>query len=87
MDAIHPGTFNLSKVKWNARSDYEFTDNFKVLQNAFDKNGIMKTIDVVKLKKVNSINANLEFCAWIKKYYEANCKGETTYDALKRRKG
>lgn len=46
MDAIYPGTFNLSKVKWNAKFDYEFVENYKVLQNAFDKNGIKKHIDV-----------------------------------------
>lgn len=46
MDAIYPGTFNLSKVKWTAKFDYEFVENYKVLQNAFDKNGIKKHIDV-----------------------------------------
>lgn len=49
MDAIYPGTFNLSKVKWNAKFDYEFVENYKVLQNAFDKNGIKKHIDVSKI--------------------------------------
>ena len=58
-----------------------------MLQNAFDKNGIKKSIDVENLKKVNSINANYQFCNWIKKYYETNFKGEPTYDALKSRKG
>ena len=46
MDAVYPGTFNLSKVKWGAKFDYEFVENYKVLQNAFDKNGIKKHIDV-----------------------------------------
>ena len=46
MDAIYPGTFNLSKLKWGAKFDYEFVENYKVLQNAFDKNGIKKHIDV-----------------------------------------
>ena len=46
MDAIYPGTFNLSKVKWGAKFDYEYVENYKVLQNAFDKNGIKKHIDV-----------------------------------------
>lgn len=46
MDAIYPGTFNLSKVKWGAKHDYEYVENYKVLQNAFDKNGIKKHIDV-----------------------------------------
>ena len=46
MDAIYPGSFNLSKVKWGAKFDYEYVENYKVLQNAFDKNGIKKHIDV-----------------------------------------
>ena len=46
MDAIYPGTFNLSKVKWGAKFDYEYVENYKVLQSAFDKNGIKKHIDV-----------------------------------------
>ena len=31
MDAIYPGTFNLSKVKWGAKFDYEYVENYKVL--------------------------------------------------------
>lgn len=46
MDAIFPGTFNLSKVKWNAKHDYEFTENYKVLQQAFEKNGVKRHINV-----------------------------------------
>ena len=49
MDAIYPGTFNLSKVKWGAKFDYEYVENYKVLQQAFDKNGIKKHIDVSHL--------------------------------------
>jgi len=48
MDAIYPGTFSMSKLKWGAKFDYEYVDNYKVLQNAFDKNGIKKHIDVSK---------------------------------------
>ena len=46
MDAIYPGTLSLNKVKWGAKFDYEFVENFKILQGAFDKNGIKKHIDV-----------------------------------------
>eukprot|EP00355_Strombidium_rassoulzadegani_P006343 CAMPEP_0168614682 /NCGR_PEP_ID=MMETSP0449_2-20121227/4108_1 /TAXON_ID=1082188 /ORGANISM="Strombidium rassoulzadegani, Strain ras09" /LENGTH=94 /DNA_ID=CAMNT_0008655385 /DNA_START=48 /DNA_END=332 /DNA_ORIENTATION=+ len=51
MDAIYPQTFSLGKIKWGAKFDYEFVENYKVLQNAFDKNGIKKHIDVDKLVK------------------------------------
>ena len=51
MDAIYPGTFNLAKVKWGAKFDYEYLENFKILQNAFDKNAIKKHIDVSNFDK------------------------------------
>ena len=46
MDAIYPGTFSLAKVKWGAKFDYEFIENYKVLQNSFAKNGVKRHIDV-----------------------------------------
>lgn len=85
MDSIYPGTFNLSKVKWGAKFDYEYVENYKVLQSAFDKNGIKKHIDVDKLVKAK-YQDNLEFCQWIKRYFDLNYSGEP-YNALERRKG
>ena len=46
MDSIYPQTFNFQKVKWGAKHDYEYVENYKVLQNAFDKNGVKRHIDV-----------------------------------------
>lgn len=46
LDAIFPGTVAISKVKWQAKHEYEFVENFKVLQQAFAKNDIKKYIDV-----------------------------------------
>ena len=85
MDAIYPGTFNIGKVKWGAKFDYEYVENYKVLQNAFDKNGIKKHIDVDKLVKAK-YQDNLEFCQWIKRYFDLNYSGEP-YNAVERRKG
>tara|TARA_B110000285_G_scaffold92981_1_gene106419 strand:+ start:192 stop:653 length:462 start_codon:yes stop_codon:yes gene_type:complete len=85
MDAIYPGTFSMAKVKWGAKFDYEYVDNYKVLQNAFDKNGIKKHIDVDKLVKAK-YQDNLEFCQWIKRYFDLNYSGEP-YNAVERRKG
>ena len=85
MDAIYPGTFNIGKVKWGAKFDYEYVENYKVLQSAFDKNGIKKHIDVDKLVKAK-YQDNLEFCQWIKRYFDLNYSGEP-YNAVERRKG
>ena len=46
MDSIYPGTFSLAKVKWGAKHEYEYVENYKVLQNAFEKNGVKRHIDV-----------------------------------------
>lgn len=85
MDSIYPGTFNFSKVKWGAKFDYEFVENYKVLQNAFDKNGVKRHIEVDKLVKAK-YQDNLEFCQWIKRYFDLNYSGEP-YNAFERRKG
>lgn len=85
MDAIYPGSFTITKIKWGAKFDYEYVDNYKVLQNAFDKNGIKKHIDVDKLIKAR-YQDNLEFCQWIKRYFDLNYSGEP-YNAFERRKG
>ena len=31
IDAIYPGSFPFSKVKWGAKHEYEFVDNYKIL--------------------------------------------------------
>ncbi len=85
MDCIFPNSFNLGKVKWGAKHEYEYVENYKVLQNAFDKNGIKRHIDVDKLVKAK-YQDNLEFCQWLKRYFDLNYSGEP-YDARGRRKG
>lgn len=84
MDCLYPGTFPFGKVKWNAKHEYEFVENYKQLQNAFDKNGIKRHIEVGKLTKAR-YQDNLEFCQWLKAFFEKNYNGEP-YDALLRRK-
>jgi RP/EB family microtubule-associated protein len=59
MDAVHPGTFNFAKVKWDAKHEHEYVENYKVLQNAFDKNGVKRHIDVAKIIKCRNLD-NLE---------------------------
>lgn len=85
IDAIYPGTFPISKVNWQAKHEYEFVNNYKVLQKAFDKNGITRHIEVTKLVKAK-YQDNLEFMQWLKRYFDLNYNGEP-YDAVGRRKG
>lgn len=46
MDVIYPGKIAINKVNWKAKLDYEFINNLKILQSAFDKLGIKRYIDV-----------------------------------------
>ncbi len=42
MDALHPGSVQLSRVDYNASRDFECLQNYQVLQEAFQKVGIDK---------------------------------------------
>lgn len=42
------------------------------MQNAFDKIGIKKHVEVEKLAKAK-YQDNLEFIQWLKRYYDINC--------------
>ena len=47
IDAIHPGKIAISKVNWKAKNNYEFINNLKILQTAFDKIGIKRYVEVI----------------------------------------
>ena len=49
IDVVHPGSISLQKVNWKARNNYEFIANLKILQNAFDKAGIKRYVEVSRL--------------------------------------
>lgn len=85
IDAIYPGTVPMPKVRWGAKHDYEYVENYKVLQQAFMKNGIKRYIDVDKLVKAK-YQDNLEFLQWLKRFFDIKFNGQP-YDAVGRRKG
>ncbi len=35
IDAIYPGSVQMNKVNWQAKHDYEYAYNYKILQSAF----------------------------------------------------
>jgi len=81
IDSIYPNTVPLHKVNFDARFDYEWIANYKILQTSFDKLGIQKSIDVTSLIKGKRMD-NLEFLQWLKRYFDLNYNGEG-YDAVK----
>ena len=86
VDAVFPGTVAMSKLNWMARSDYEFVQNYKVLQQAFEKNAIQRHIDVDKLIR-GKYQDNLEFTQWLKRFFDVNGGPGKEYSAVDRRKG
>ena len=66
---IFPGSIPMSRVNWSARSDYEFIQNYKLLQVAFTKHKVQRYIDVDKLIRAK-YQDNLEWCQWLKAFYE-----------------
>lgn len=49
IEALYPGSINMAKVNWTAKNSYEYIANYKLLQQAFVKNGITKHIEVLSL--------------------------------------
>ncbi|KAG6898581.1 hypothetical protein C0993_005858 [Termitomyces sp. T159_Od127] len=92
IDSIY-GDVPMKRVKMNAKHEYEYIANFKVLQNVFKAKKIDKPIPVEKLVKCKMQYAamrrfidNLEFLQWIKRFWDANYGGQG-YDAVGRREG
>jgi len=83
LDVIHPGAVPMSKINWDAKNDYEFVSNYKVLQSSFDRLGIDRYIDVPKLIRAK-YQDNLEFMQWFKGYFDQNTPSES-YDAIGQR--
>lgn len=84
MDAVLPGRVPLQKVNFEAKFDYDFVKNYKVLTTVFENNGIDKTVDVPRLVK-GKYQDNLEFLQWIKRYYDVHANQEDVYNAAERR--
>ncbi|CAH0474588.1 unnamed protein product [Peronospora belbahrii] len=83
LDAMYPGKVQMSKVDWSANKDYEYIQNYKVLQKAFVQLKIDKHVEVDRLVR-GKYQDNLEFMQWFKAFFERNASGQP-YDPLAQR--
>ncbi|OZJ03045.1 hypothetical protein BZG36_03710 [Bifiguratus adelaidae] len=84
LDSIY-GDVPMKKVKFEARHDYEYVGNYKILQTAFDRHRVDKIIPVERLMKCK-FQDNLEFLQWFRRYWDQYYPGGD-YDAVARRHG
>ncbi|CAD7676664.1 unnamed protein product [Nyctereutes procyonoides] len=85
MDTLFPGCIALKKVKFRAKLEHEYIQNFKILQAGFKRMGVDKIIPVDKLVK-GKFQDNFEFVQWFRKFFDANYDGKD-YDPVAARQG
>ncbi|KAJ2843797.1 microtubule integrity protein mal3 [Coemansia erecta] len=84
MDSIY-GDVKLDRVKFNANQEYEYIENYKILQNVFAKHKIDKPLNPTRLVKCR-FQDNFELLQWFKRFWDSYSSG-MPYDALGRRNG
>ncbi|KAJ2007950.1 microtubule integrity protein mal3 [Coemansia thaxteri] len=83
-DSIY-GDVRLERVKFSANQEYEYAENYAILQNTMKKHKVDKPVDPPRLMKCR-LQDNLEFLQWLKRFWDSYSPG-VAYDAESRRSG
>ncbi|KAG5519349.1 hypothetical protein PMAC_001974 [Pneumocystis sp. 'macacae'] len=81
-DSIY-GDVPFRKINFNCNNEYQYIQNWRVIQSIFTQHKIEKIICVDRLIKCK-FQDNLEFLQWVKKFWDQHYNG-VEYNALSRR--
>lgn len=83
--AINRKTVKFDQIKFEGKSEYEYTMNYNLVQKAMKTMGIDKVIPSEALMKGKPLD-NIEFVQWLKHYY-CNVAVQEDYDGFALREG
>ena len=69
MDMLFPGSIALKKLKFQAKLEHQYIQNFKILQAGFKRMSVDKIIPLDKLVK-GKFQDTFEFVQWFKKFFD-----------------